>query len=219
MRPFQKIVYYTAVIISGIYLFSLLKKTHSYKEKENEVEAIEPTAIYELPNSIEVKPETKRAPQNKNGSIQMRLSHFEKLKGKVLLSPQESIERERILSDWRTLDWISSSLINPLSDMDLKSRLLMVDFLEGAITWEENPIRDEAVAFIKSVIFSGSYRRADKEIRLQLIGDKIELFTILSQEFPEEASELSAKVSGTKLESILKYAAKRLPINELKSEE
>jgi len=90
----------------------------------------------------------------------------------------------------------------------------MIDYLEDAITWEENPIRDEVVASINSVIFSESYLRADKDVKRQFVGDKIELFTILSQEFPERAAALREKVRGTKLESILKYAAKRLPVNK-----
>jgi hypothetical protein len=91
--------------------------------------------------------------------------------------------------------------------------------LEDAITWEENPIREDVVASIDGIIFSESYLRSDNEVKRQLIGDKIELFTILSQEFPEKAADVFAKVSGTKLESILRYASKRLPVSKPKSAE
>lgn len=225
MRSFQQLIYYTVLVMAGIIMFSLLRETLSCKESKQEATSAEPAASFDLPTpelppavitSPNLAPPTSKKRDNEPSNA--RLSRYQSLKGKVLFSSDESIERERLLSHRPTIDWIASQLTNPLLDTGLKDRLSMIDYLEDAITWEENPIRDEVVASINSVIFSESFSRADKEVRRQLIGDKIELFTILSQEFPERASALLEKIRGTKLEPILKYAVKRLPVIK-KSEE
>lgn len=223
MKALQQIIQYSVLVMAGILLFSLLKEALSCKEHEKKEVPSESTVLYELPKpeAIEAKTAENNPPtiSREIDPSQLRLSRYEKLKGKVLLSPEESIERDRILSHIQTIDWLAAQLTNPLLDIDLKRRLLLVDFLEDVITWDENPIRGEAIAAVKGIILSESFLRADNETKRQLIGDKIELFTIVSQESPEDASELLAKVSGTKLEAILKYAAKRLPVNKSKSEE
>lgn len=226
MRSLQQIIYYTVLVMAGVLMFSLLKETLSCKEKDQQRATAETAAIPELSNgeAIEAAPPTSKIeiPQTKKKESEpqkTRLSRYQEFKGKALLSSEESIERERLLSHRDTVDWITSTLTTPLLDTSLKERLSMIDFLEDAATWEENPIREEIATSMASVIFSENYLRADKEVKRQLIGDKIELFTILSQEFPEKSATVFEKARGTKLEPVLKYASKRLPVNKAKSAE
>ena len=221
MRSFQQLIYYTILVMAGILMFSLLRESLSCKEKEPKAMSVEPATSFELPTPefhTPVIPVPNAAPpstkkQGKESST-ARLSRYQSLKEKVLFSLEESTERERLLSHRPTIDWIASQLTNPLLDNNLKDRLSMIDYLEDALTWEENPIRDEIVASISSIIFSESFLRASKDIKRQLVGDKIELFTILTQEFPQKASELLEKVRGSSLEPILQYASKRLPVTK-----
>jgi len=212
--------------MAGILMFSLLKETLSCKEKGQQEATAETAEIPELSNGeapqaapptseIEI-PQTKKREGEPHKN---RLSRYQEFTGKALLSSEESIERERLLSHRETIDWITSTLTNPLLDTSLKDRLSIIDFLEDAATWDENPIREEVATSIASVIFSENYLRADKEVKRQLIGDKIELFTILSQEFPEKSASVFEKARGTRLEPVLKYTSKRLPVNKLKSAE
>ena len=88
----------------------------------------------------------------------------------------------------------------------------MIDFLEEAVIWKDNPIRENVALAISDVILSETFLSATHDARRQLVGDKIELFTILTEQTSEKAVQLLSKVQGTKLEPILNYATRRLPV-------
>jgi len=144
---------------------------------------------------------------------QQKVSHFQELKGKVLLNDKESKEREGLLSDVQMLSWIESQLGESEKVPELSDRLSLIDFLEDTITWKENPVREDFIATIERLI-SKDTEHVSKVDKRNFVGDKIELYTILYLEEPERAENLLNKAKNTHLEEILNYAKKRLSLNK-----
>ena len=144
-----------------------------------------------------------------------RLTRFESLRKKVLLSNEERAEKDRVLSDLKTIHWIESYLSEtPKGANELKGHLSAIDFLEEAIAWKENPSREEALESLENAIKVNQLGLAKKEVKRLVVGDKIELFTILSQEEPAKARALLESTQDHRLRDTLNYAVKRLSLGK-----
>lgn len=226
MRPFKDLIFCTVIVMAGILLFAQLKDLLSCKDKSAEEFAMdEPSAIAPPEASLftPLTPEAKKKPATTSNlsakSHNERLTRFEQLKKKVLLNNEESIERERLLSHLKTIESVATHLTDPSKRLEMKERLSLIDHLEDAVSWNDNPVREEALNHIEGVIRSERFNEAEGDAKRQFVGDKIELLTILSQQSPKKAALLIEEAKGTKLESILKYAVRRLNLKNIKSEE
>jgi len=148
-----------------------------------------------------------------------RISRFETIRKKVLLNREETSEREKILSDRETVQWAESYLSAvPKNTSEVKKHFSAIDFLEEAIAWKENPIRSEALEGIESAILTNQLAQTKREARKLVVGDKIDLFTVLAQEEPAKARALLTNVQDPWLRDILNYAVKRLSLEKKLSE-
>lgn len=151
--------------------------------------------------------------EHQTGTPEKKLQRFEALNKKVLLSKEAAVEREYLLSDLKTIDSVGATLIEAAPVSSSPERLRLIDYLENAVVWSENPAREESLATIVQVIRSEKFRSASKAEQREAVGDKIELFTILRQNAPTRAERLLEETKGTTIEPILQFAAKRLPVN------
>ena len=205
------------LVIMGIILLGILKEFLS-PDNQNRFGESRSVITTERPklSKDKQKKDVKAVPTLKaaQNPFQSWLNRFQQLKGKVLLTEAERKERERILSDSKMLGWIEGQLSDPQKVPELAARLSLIDFLEDAITWKENPIRFDAINSIERLIRSDTIDHASKTDKVTLVGDKIELFAILYQELPDKAEALLSQAKNTPLEDILNYAKTRLSLTK-----
>lgn len=223
MKNLHQTIHAAIVIGAGILLLIFIKAPSEDKQKSNFAVSSKSVSMTKL----SVHPVTSKAPDakanklapaiDKSPSPSKRLLRLGELKDKVLLNSAESTEKEALLSDPKMIEWVSSHLTKVDGVKDFKDRLSMIDFLEDAVTWKGNPNHENVLLAISDVILSEAFLEAPHDVKRQLVGDKIELFTILSEQAPEKAAQLLSKVEGRKLESILNYATRRLPVNAFKT--
>jgi hypothetical protein len=146
-------------------------------------------------------------------AIDNKIRRFSEMEDKVLLNDEESNERKKILSNLETISWIENTLTKN-NTLDLKERLSLIDFLQEAVIWNENPVRDEALTTIEKVIEDRNYLNLPLDQRNIIVGDKVELFGILTLESPNRAEIILKKSKDTKLSEILNYSVKRLSLHK-----
>ena len=83
-----------------------------------------------------------------------------------------------------------------------------IDFLTQACRWKENPLRmnilTELTSFLKTpVSIAGQEPRQTKS----LLGDRIELFLLLSAQDPQKASLILEEVKGTPEDAYYQFAS------------
>ena len=224
MKNVQQSIHAAIVIGAGILLLIFIKAPSEDKQKSNFAVSSKSVSMTKSP----ARPVASKAPKANvkklaptieiSPSPAKRLIRFGELNGKVLLSFDESTEKGAILSDPKMIEWVSFHLTKVDGVKDFKDRLSMIDFLEESVIWKGNPIRENVALAISDVILSETFLSATHDVKRQLVGDKIELFTILTEQTPEKSAQLLSKVQGTKLEPILNYATRRLPVNAIKTE-
>lgn len=224
MKHFHQTIHAAVVVGTAVLLFIFIKAPSEDKQKSNFDVSSKSVSMTKIPvhrvpsNALDMKAKKLVPAPDTSLSPSRRLLRLTELKDKVLLRPDESTEKEALLSDPKMIEWISSSLTKVDGVKSFKDRLSMIDFLEEAMIWKSNPIRENVVLAISDVILSDTFSAAPHDAKRQLVGDKIELFTILSEQAPEKSAHLLSKVQGTKLAVILNYAIRRLPVNGVKSE-
>ena len=218
-RLFLIRLFFVAVIVAAIYFSTSLKtsggieSTGKVAEPETAasslIEAIPPQPP-SIPEKELVKEPTKALSKNTN-----ELSRFETLRKKVLLNREEVSEKEKVLSNIKTVQWAESYLSAvPENNPETKKHFSAIDFLEEAIAWKENPIRNEAIGSIENAIKTNQLPQTKKELRNLVVGDKIDLFTALVQEEPSKARALLTGTDDPWIRDILNYAIKRLALDK-----
>lgn len=216
-RLFLTRLFFVAVIIAAFYFSTSLKTSDESASKVAEretaatslVEPVLPQAP-SIPEKEVVNEATKALSKNTN-----ELSRFETLRKKVLLNREEVSEKEKVLSNIKTVQWAESYLSAvPENNPETKKHFSAIDFLEEAITWKENPIRNEAIGSIENAIKTNQLPQTKKELRNLVVGDKIDLFTVLVQEEPSKARALLTGTDDPWIRDILNYAIKRLALEK-----
>ena len=86
-------------------------------------------------------------------------------------------------------------------------RMDAVRYLSEALRWKQNPSRDLVAEEIERVLLEDSITDAlHPGVRRGMMGDKIELYSILAREYPAQADTLSARASSTRVEKLLAMA-------------
>jgi hypothetical protein len=213
LRP---LVYGTTLVILIIVIGALLNEKPSSPISEPIAEETVPAASLIPDKVIPTEPrEVKQPVKQERVATPDRLIRFDVLRKKALLNDEESAERERLLSNLKTVQWIESQLTSASNDShDIKERLNMIDFLEDVVTWSENPIRSDALGSIVRVLQTNNFDSLSAEERKTSVGDKIELFVILAQQEPDKARLFLEKTTDPKIREIIQYAIKRLALQK-----
>lgn len=216
--------YFGRYIVSALFIMLLaivIGNIVTRKDSETPdpvIVAMEPKPI-EMLQAIPAKPAPQSAPisEQKTDSYRERLKRFDSFRSRVLLKEAESMEKQRLLAHLKTIHWIESQLsMAPQNGKEaLSDRLMMIDFFDEALSWQENPARAEVLESIGRTLKVNNLRNRSKETRQMLAGDKIELFAILAQEAPGHAKELLEHTEDKQLQSIFQYAVKRLALKKL----
>lgn len=150
--------------------------------------------------------------QNKNDSLKSRLDNFKSLKQKAIMTREERIDWERLLSNPDLINDAENTLLTikpeALTRETQKERFHTLSYLEKALEWSNNPSKQEVIDVVEKVILTPL--SGDLAVRKNFVGDKMELYAMLLVTAPEKASSILANSRGTSLENILNYTAKRL---------
>ncbi|MBI3294427.1 MAG: hypothetical protein HYZ71_06820 [Deltaproteobacteria bacterium] len=191
----------------GYLSLECLKRTHltagalvqpSYRETQEPIQVSAPLSA--------------KAAQLASQSFQKRMSRFDKLRNKVLMSAGEGDERQALFSDLPTIAEVESRLERGSSE-SLVDRLRMIDFLEAGLSWKENTSHAEIVSAIERIISADNLSGLSTKTKKSLLSDKVELFALLVQEKPHRAQQLFDS-SDNVLKEILDYAIKRLSLGK-----
>ena len=146
-------------------------------------------------------------------SIESQLNRFIRLSEKAILDPAEKIDLDRSLSDPRMMRSVENLLLaqNPgqFTRDGQRNRFNALLYIEKALTWKENPQRLEVIAGIEKIILA-PLREASLAGRKVVVGDKMELYSMLVSQAPETARSILENARGSHLEKILTYATERI---------
>ena len=139
------------------------------------------------------------------------LSKFFEVKRKFRRTFEEKAELQALLSDSFHVQTMSEFLVEKnrkvYSAEDEALRLTAVSFLNQAIDYEANPIREKVVEAAKAVILAENIKpEFPRKLKVSLAGDKVELALRVIVYFPTARTQLVAASSGTNQEIILRAA-------------
>lgn len=178
---------------------------------DTKVETLQNRSDKLAPGTYESKQETE--------SYQNLLKRFDTLRSRVLLKQTEVLKKERLLSNSGTVQWIESQLSqSPIGMADLAARLSMIDFFEEALSWKDNPIRDEVLQSIERILDTDNLSGTE-ESRRMVAGDKVELFAILTDQAPDSAKSFLRHSKDNRMLETFRYAMKRLGLKKLSGED
>jgi hypothetical protein len=139
------------------------------------------------------------------------ISRFRSLKGKLLTRQEEREEMRELARNPELLQFAGSVLNYHAAVADGETgtfvRMAHIDFLRTAASDEENPSRDVAQNVIVNAIESPLTKEISREAKVARITDKVELFRLLQQYFPERAALLLNQNHDENMQEILRFAA------------
>ena len=144
-----------------------------------------------------------------------QLNTFMYYYNRPLLGEADRAKYHQLLSDRAVLASVEHDLLYPEETKIDKAgnikRLMKIDFLREALEWKDNPQRAEIIALVKEMLLTDNYP-ADMtmDMRLSLSGNKMELFELLDQIAPDQASAVLQASKGTRLEKLFAYIANHL---------
>lgn len=211
-------VYGMIVVLLGIVIGEVVRHN---QEEENIANVIasepKPVEILQALPAKQVADSPTPASKEKPEPYKERLKRFDSFRSKVLLKDGDAMEKQRLIAHVKTIHWIESQLSNtPENGKEaLGDRLDMIDFLEEALAWKDNPARSDAIDSIERTLRVNNLQSGSKETKQMLAGDKMELFAILAQEEPGRAKLLLERTKDKQLLGIFQYAIKRLALEKL----
>lgn len=192
--------------------------------------ASQPRPLLPLPRLFEEarqQTENKREPWSADsdegsldGSIQRmlernpELAKFYELRRKALRSSAEQQQYLDMMASPEILAGAKDNLLAALHGTEITQegemeRVMHVRYLSSALTWEDNPQRDQVIASINEVLLAELPSGLPSDLRGSVLGDKVELYQYLLLTNPDIADEIMARAKNTKLENVL-LAARRM---------
>lgn len=139
------------------------------------------------------------------------ISRFRSLKGKLLTRQEEREEMRELARNRELLQFAGSVLRYHAAVADSETgtfvRMAHIDFLRAAANDEDNPNRDMVQNVLVSAIEMPLDKGMNREARVARITDKVELFRLLQQYFPEQATLLLNQNHDENMQEILRFAA------------
>ena len=131
--------------------------------------------------------------------------YFQKLNSKAILTSEEKIELEKILSDPDFIQKNRLILANTGNSDD--TRFMALDYFEKAIAWERNPSRWQIIKSLKEIMLLDNFSDIeDLESRKSYAGDKMEIYAILKQYAPDELEIIKILPEDNRIRKVLAYA-------------
>jgi hypothetical protein len=159
------------------------------------------------------KPDGVTFPQSEThlpDTLTERLSRFNHLRMKALLTREEEAELQSHLSDVDLIHSCSGRLSSHLANHTLNfgdrkteqlRRMDAVDFLRRALQWSKNPSKDDVLDAFTYTLESEDIDtiQSDRWLKRSIAGDKIELLVALQRVEPEMVDSISSRLTGKKI--------------------
>ncbi|MEC9281927.1 MAG: hypothetical protein VX642_04395 [Bdellovibrionota bacterium] len=158
----------------------------------------------------QVKTIRSQSQNSKKTEYNRKLSRFKTLSSKTLKSKEETKEWQNILSDNRFMDEVYLELTDTNSSIKPKQKIVStmesIDLIAAAVSWKENPIREnllqDASYLIKSDLILNTN---DLALRKTIAGSQMELFLVLKEQSPSTAMQVRQDLAGTYKEEWLEF--------------
>lgn len=149
-----------------------------------------------------------RAPSNAMSDTDNVTNRFVTIAEKVILSAKERAELNAMLSSSSVLNQAAANLlVDPRRETMPPSprRLRSVGLIEAALTWQENPAREELRQLVRRILFCPNLSSDMPEtIQRSIAGDKFEIYSTLLRVDRSEADVVyqEARTHGVNLKLI-----------------
>lgn len=149
----------------------------------------------------------------------VQLDTFMYYHNRPLLDEASKAHYHEFLSDPAMLAAVKHDLLYPEeTKVDAAGnikRLMKIDYLHEAVEWQDNPARGEIISQVADMLQTDNYPAGmGMDMRLSLSGNKMELYELLSEVAPDQASALLQSSKGTRLEPLLAYIANSLQVRK-----
>jgi hypothetical protein len=129
----------------------------------------------------------------------------------------DSVSRERfheLLSDSGMLAHVQRGLLFPGEKRETLrgniKRLMQIDYLRDALSWKENPRREQILSAVKDMILEDNFLpEYGEDMRVSLAANKMELYELLYAQDPKRAEALVTEARGSRLEALMTHLAER----------
>lgn len=143
-------------------------------------------------------------------SNDQQLATFKYYYNRPLLDETSKSRYHEFLSDPAVFAAVKHDLLYPdevkVDQAGNIKRLMKIDYLREALEWEENPMRRTLVSLVSELILTDNLPAAmGMDMRLSLSGNKMELYELLYQFAPDQASATLQASKGTRLERLIAY--------------
>lgn len=141
-----------------------------------------------------------------------QLDAFMYYHNRPLLDDASAAKFHELLSDPATFAAVKHDLLYPeetrAEEAGNIKRLMKIDYLRDALEWKENPRRGELVALVSEIILTDNYpAEMTMDMRVSLSGNKMELYQLLYEIAPDQASAALLASRGTRLEPMIAHIA------------
>jgi hypothetical protein len=175
---------------------------------------------HEVPK--ETRPTSMRAGTRASGAglpatefrrLAAQLDDYRPLKEKAVVTELEQRALHALLADPARLEAAAAVLGGEAEEAHTpKTRLMRmdaVDFLAEAIAWRENPSRPLALAMARAAVLDENHHRVTSTwLKLDFVGDKLELIEVLRTEDPDSLQTIATQATahGSKNKAVLAHA-------------
>ncbi|HEX8115243.1 MAG TPA: hypothetical protein VF516_46265 [Kofleriaceae bacterium] len=130
----------------------------------------------------------------------------------VLLDTQRRDEYHKLLSDPDMMAAMAEGLTTPgsgeVSQEEYYHRLMQVDYFAAALTWKDNPQRQEVISLTGELIAKDNFTGDQNDARRQMLGGlKMELYRLLYEQDAGKTQQLVAQAKGTRMEPLVRWMA------------
>jgi hypothetical protein len=130
----------------------------------------------------------------------------------VLLDAPRRAEYRKLLASPEMMKAMADGLMDPgsgkVAPEEYYHRLMRVDYFEAALSWKDNPARDQVLSVTADIIAKDNFERGQDSARRQLLGgSKMELYRLMYEQDSAKASGLVAQAKGTRMEPLVSWMA------------
>jgi hypothetical protein len=127
------------------------------------------------------------------------------LSAKALHDAGELTQVRALLSNLGLIRQAYVDLLDTNSQDEIRFERL--DYFEKAIAWAENPAREEIIDALRKILLNDNFLKLDDfEQRKSVVGDKIEIYSILKQFAPAALQEVAELSKDARIDKVITYA-------------
>ena len=210
----------TILTITAVFVLGLIyKNTNAPEQNERVVKSDYAKTVEEVYKSSHTKQvldetqhlEQPKATDKQDNGFKSQKESFQKLNRVVLKTEEQTQEFHSLISNRSFIDqnYLIATSINP--NLSLKQNvsrsIKAIDALHAALSWDENPIRNDVVENVKYMFFQDILSQTDDlQLKKALAGNQIELYISLTKNSPETAAEVKKYARGKRLAHLIQMA-------------